>query len=166
MELVTLPQVTEHCKADSDDADLLTTLANGAERAFARAVNRNLYPSAAAYAAAVNALPAKMAAAYSQHKTAMDAAAALADENERKVAECIADNALLLAKLDMDYTLGGIVVDAENNEDAIAAILMTVAHYYENRSTVTAGQGSAAVELPLGAQRIADLMFRVSREFI
>lgn len=166
MQIVTIDQVLEHCKADSDDQDLLEIHADAAEHYCQLRANRKFFPTPEALATAIAAIPAAISAASTSYKTAMDAAAALTNEDERDVAECIAKNALVLAKLDADATIGGIVVDENTNSYVRTAILMTAAHFYKNREPVATGQGAAAVEIPLSAERILDLVFRISREFV
>lgn len=157
MDLITIERARAHCRADGFDDEILTVYANAAERACARRANRNVYKDDAARNAALDALPAKMTAAFADYETAMTAAAAIANEDERKLAEYRAQAALDEAKLDHFNTVNSIVV----TDDYIAAVLLTLGHFYRNREEVVAGMGAQAVQLPFGAQAILDLMFKV-----
>lgn len=168
MEIVTIADVLEHCKADSDDQSLLEIHAAAAERACAHRCNRKFFATQNALDTAIAALPAAVSAASTAYKTAMGAAAALEEgSDERNFAECAAKNNRTLALLEADAVLGGIVVDKTGKyAHVFTAILITAAHFYKNREPVSTGQGAAAVEIPLSAERICDLAFRISREFV
>lgn len=51
----------------------------------------------------------------------------------------------------------GLVID----DDIVAALLLITAHLYQNRQEVIAQTGAAAVQLPMGAQRILETKMAV-----
>lgn len=156
MNLITIEQAMAHCKADPADEALVAVYASAAEKLCAKSANRNLYKDQTEFDAAVAALPAKMTTVYANHSSAILAAGAL-DTDNKATATFIADEALQIAELDMEYTVGGMVA----GDDVIAAVLLTTGHFYRNREEVTTGQGAAAVQLPMGADAIMARYFKV-----
>ena len=78
MNLITLDEARDHCKAEGDDDDLLVVYCNAAESLCARLANRSLFVNTAALNAAVATVGTRMAAAY----TAYDAAILSADTQD------------------------------------------------------------------------------------
>lgn len=146
MNIITIEQARAHCKTDAQDDEVLTLCANAAERACANLANRGLFVDQAALDTAINGLSATMSAAFTAHANAMEAAASL-PEDDRDLAERIAEQRLRNAQLAAGNAIHGIVAD----DDIIAAILLTTGHFYRNREEV----GTAKFEqLPMGAERI------------
>lgn len=163
MKLITLEQARTHVNADSgDESDdaLLTTYCNGAEAACARLANRNLYATATELQAAVSGVPAMMEAAYVAYDAAVAVAESQTDARMKAFHMAAAQTALNTATNNADAIINGLALDvaAVNGQpvgdDIILAVLMTVGHSYRNRESVVAGQGAAAVEVPLSAQAI------------
>lgn len=151
MNLITLAQACNQCKVDEGDDDAQVILyADAAEAAIAAACNRNLYATDGALAAAVANIPGAMATAAAAYTAAIEAADLL-EEPAKGVATRLADHALAKATIAQENVMWGIVA----GKDLVAAVLLTLGHLYDNRKGVVSGQGSTAVELPLGAEHLA-----------
>lgn len=150
MQLITIEQARDHCKADTDEDDLLTLYVNAAEAACARLANRGLYKDGPALETAQGSIGTKMTDAYLAYDQAVAAAEASDDDRVRGFMLATAQAALDAATLACDNAARGIVV----TDDIIGAVLLTTDHFYTNRSNVVTGQGAAAVEVPMSAQNI------------
>jgi len=161
MQLITIDQARDHVKASGDDDELLTLYCNAAEAACARIANRQLYKSTADLTAAVASIPTKLAAAFATFDANIVTYTALTD-TRAGVILTMAANRQLAATLDaLDGIANGLALDAATTptgapaaDDIIAAVLLTVGHYYRNRESVVTGTGAAAVEVPHAAESI------------
>lgn len=154
MQLITIEQARDHVKGEGDDDDIIRTYASAAEAACARLANRALFATTAALNAAVAGVPAAMQAAYDAYDTAIAAAAAADDDRVACMLSAQAQAALDAVTNRCDAITHGLALDAAGNEDIVAAILLTLGHYYRNRESVVTGQGAAAVEVPMAATHI------------
>lgn len=150
MQFLTIEQVRDHCKADSDDDALLTVYAEAAEEACVQMLNRAVFVDGTAMATALAALPAAIATAYDNYDAAILAADAIEREEESALAKDVALVALNSALLDHYRTRKGIII----TKAISAAMLLTAGHLYRNREAVVAGQSAGAAELPLGVQNL------------
>ena len=163
MRLITLGQAREHVKSDGDDDALLTTLCNSAEAACARLANRGLFATTSELTAAIATIPTVMAAAYATYDAALIVAQGETDPRMVAIRTASAQKTLDNATLRCDAIRNGLALDAADaaglpsGDDVIAAILLTVGHFYRNREGVVTGQGAAAVEVPMSARHIMDL---------
>ena len=149
MKFITIEQAREHCKTDGVDDEMLTIYANAAEKACAQLANRDLFLDQAELDAAIAGVPASMAAAFTAYNDAINAAGSL-DADNKAYAEQQASSVLLQARVRANNIINGIPV----NDDIIAAILLTTAHFYRNREEVVAGAQANVNQLPMGAERI------------
>lgn len=152
MKLITLDQARDHCKADGDDDDMIEIYADAAESACAQIANRNLYLDEAELAAAIAAVPTAMTTAYVDYDAAVVIATNYDDDRISTMMLANAQAALNLSTIDAERTLHGI--SAEKFPDIIAAVLMTVGHFYRNRENVVGGQGASAIEVPMSARDV------------
>lgn len=150
MQFLTIDQMRDHCKADSDDDALLETYADAAEEACVQLLNRAVFASGTEMATALAALPAAIATAYTNYDAAILAAEAIEREEEIALAKDAALITLNAALLDHYRTRKGIII----TKAIKAAMLLMAGHLYRNREAVTAGQSAGAVELPLGVQNL------------
>ena len=158
MKLITLDQARDHCKADGDDDDLIATYANAAEAACARRANRAIFATTAELTTARDAAKAALIAAYTQYDTNSAAAIASDDNRVSGMLTSFAEATLRNATVRADNVFYGIAMDTDEDTsaDIIAAVLLTLGHFYVNRSGVITGQGAAAVEVPDAANTIMD----------
>lgn len=154
MELLTIDQLRNHCKADGDDDDVLLVYGNGAEAACARLANRHIYPDQATLDAAKVAAVAAHTAGWATYDAAVLAANGVADARVKTVMIENARYALQRTANEMELTLAGIVANDEVNPDILAAVQLIAGHWYVNREEVITGQGAAAVSVPMAAQNI------------
>lgn len=152
LNFLTLDEARTHCKADGEDDDLIALYAEAAEQDAVSSLNRELFKSADDLQAAIAALPAAMATARQDRDTALAAADELADPCERAEERGYALSAYQDHRFRWSQIRNGIVIDAMLK----GAMLMTTAHSYQNRANVVAGQGAAAVQVPMNAQWIYD----------
>jgi hypothetical protein len=157
MRLITIEQARDHVRADGDDDELLTTYCDSAETVCAKIANRSLFATAAELAAAVAAIPDQMIQAYAAYDAAVVDANAQDDDRIKGMKLGLAQVALDKATIKADADAHGLTLDAVENKDIISAILLTVGHLYRNRENVSAGQGAAAVEVPMTAQNIMEM---------
>lgn len=157
MQLITIQQARDHCKADGDDDDMLRLYADAAEAECARLANRALYATTAALNAAVAGVPAKMTAAYAAYDAAIAVATASDDDRVGCMLAAQAQSALNATTVECEAILHGLALDVPENKNIIAAVLLCLGHYYATRPAVITGQGAAAVEVPRGTADIMQL---------
>lgn len=157
MQLITIEQARDHCKAEGDDDDLIRVYADAAEAECSRLANRALFPTTAALNAAVAGVPAKMTAAYAAYDSAMETAAASDDDRVACMLSAQADAALTAVTVECEAITHGLALDVPANKNVIAAVLLCLGHYYATRPAVITGQGAAAVEVPRGTSDIMQL---------
>lgn len=157
MRLITIEQARDHVRSDGDDDELLTTYCDSAEAVCAKIANRSLYATAAELAAAVAAIPDQMVQAYAIYDAAVVDANAQDDDRIKGMKLGLAQVALDKATIKADADIHGLTLDDPANADIVSAVLLTVGHFYRNRENVSAGQGAAAVEVPMTAQNIMEL---------
>jgi Phage QLRG family, putative DNA packaging. len=150
LEFITLDEARTHCRADGEDDDLISLYAEAAEKDAQVSLNRAVFKSADDLATAIAALPATMAAARQARDDALAAADEISDMCDRLEARAVAETTYRGQQFLWSQIRNGIVIDAMIK----GAILMTTAHYYQNRANVVAGQGAAAVQVPLNAEWI------------
>lgn len=150
LELITLDEARIHCKADGEDDDILLLYAEAAEKDAEVSLNRAVFKDQASMDAAIAAIPAAMVSA----RQARDAALAAAQEIENYEDRCDAVKYAISVYDDkrrgFSNTYNAVLIDAHIR----GAILLTVGHSYQNRSSVVTGQGAAAVEVPSTAREI------------
>lgn len=151
MPLVTLFQAKDHCHSDDNDDAAVQRCVNAAEALVARMANRNFYASQDDLDDALAGISASMTAANAAYLAAMDAASGL-DTLDRLWAEDVARKNLRDATTAASMAINGLIV----SDDIIAAILLVTGHLYANREEVLAGANAAAVQIPMGAQRIIE----------
>ena len=136
--------VRQHLKADGDDDELITMYMASALSICEGFCNRRFFASDAAMDAAVTQAADDYQAALTAHDAAVEAAGddcvLLGSANDRWITAVGAYRAVM----------NGMVADAT----VIAAQLQLTGHLYKNRQEVIAGQGAAAVQVPVSAQRI------------
>lgn len=150
LEFLTLDEARLHCKADGEDDDLILSYAEAAEVDAVLSVNRVVFKDQPAMDAAISELPALMAAARQARDDALAAAEEIEDAWDRAESLSLAQQAYRSEQFRWAQIRNGIVI----NENLKGAMLMTVAHRYQNRANVVAGQGAAAVQVPLNAEWI------------
>lgn len=165
MKIVTIEQVRAHVKADDDDDAQLTVYANAAEAACERLANRAIFKTTAELVVAKALVPATMTTAYTTYDAAVLAADGQDDDRIILMMKAQAQNALDAATLRADWTMNGLALDDADikGDDIVVAVLMTAAHYYDNRKNVITGQGAAAVELPGSASAIMGMYRWIGR---
>lgn len=162
MRLITLEDARMHVKADGDDDELLTLYCNAAEAACARLANRSLFATTADLTNAIATIGTRMAAAYTAYDAAISTAEAADDDRVSAMLKAVAQTQLDTVTQRCESDSHGLALDVAadaaglpGNDAIVAAILLTVGHYYKTRVAVITGQGAAAVEVPQGA---ADIM--------
>lgn len=169
MQIVTLELLSQHCRTDGDDNELLAIYGNAAESAVMRAANRNFYLTTASMDAAVAGIEETLAEAYRKYDLAIEATKGIQSWSRRGAAIDRAETILRRVTLSQDMILHGLVLDLPPNWqteslatlsgagfDVVAAILLTAGHLYRNRENVVAGQGSAAVQVPQTAASLIE----------
>lgn len=152
LELITIDEARTHCRADGEDDDILLQYAEDAEQDAVVSLNRAVFKDQAAMDAAIAALPAAMVSARQARDAALEAAAEIEDPEDRCFAENAAQKRYADARRKMIGVSEGVLLDAHIK----GAILLTVGHRYQNRSSVVTGQGAAAVQVPDTAAAIYD----------
>lgn len=151
MEIITIDQARDHCKADSADDNMLTIYGNAAEQAIGRLVNRGVYPTAEARSADITAKSAELVAAFTAYDTAVEAADAVDDDRVREMMLASAEAELSRAKSEAGNAIHGIVA----NDDLKGAIFLVLGHLWANRETTVVGPSLNAVAVPFGAENLA-----------
>ncbi|QYW02481.1 head-tail joining protein [Stenotrophomonas phage Silvanus] len=150
LKFLTLDEARTHCRADGEDDDLIELYAEAAEQDAEVSLNRALFGADSELQDAIAALPAAMAVARTERDAALAAADEISDLCDRAEARGLALSAYQDQRFRWSQIRNGIVVDAMLK----GAMLMTTAHSYQNRANVVAGQGAAAVQVPLNAEWI------------
>lgn len=150
LQYLTLDEARTHCKADGEDDDLILLYAEAAERDGVVSLNRAVFKTEPELAAAIADLPTVMAAARQERDDALAAADEITDACDRQESRNLALQTYDNQRFVWSGIRNGIVIDAHLK----GAMLMTTAHYYQNKASVVAGQGAAAVQVPLNAEWI------------
>lgn len=145
MPIIDLPTAKHHLRLELDypDEQVLGSL-EGAEGRAAQFLNRAIFASEATQATAVALVPAKLQAASEAYLAARGVAAA-ADASVRDVLSDQAERSFCEARNAARETLAGIVINA----DIRSAVLLLLAHLYDNRAAVASG---ATVVVPMAAE--------------
>lgn len=143
--MIELALAREHLKADAEDIEdaLIQQYIDSAVSICEGYCNRKFYEDAAEQVIDFDAAVAELKLA----KDDYDADVATTEDPDVIVMYA---NRLTRARGDCLRRTNGIVID----NTITAAILMTVGHLYRNRQDVVAGQAAAAVQMPVGAQRV------------
>lgn len=151
MKIVTIEQVRDHARADGDDDPQLELYATAAERMFERLAHRAIFVDSTQMAAAQANVEATVAAAWDAYELSHAAVMSL-PAGERRDDMLARARASLRRVLDEQEAIThGMVA----SEDVQVAICILAAHLYRNREEVVAGQGAAAVQVPMAAERVA-----------
>lgn len=145
MPIIDLPAARHHLRLEPDypEEQVLGSLEAAAGRA-AQFLNRAIFATEADQATAMAQVPGKLQAASDAYDTAR-ATAAVASAAVRDLLLDQAERSFCEARTAARETLAGIVATPEIR----SAILLLLAHYFENRAAVAAG---ASVVVPMGAE--------------
>lgn len=148
MRFLTLQQAALHCKADSNDTEMLAIYLEAAESECEKLANRKIYNDETERTTAIVTIPATILAAKAAYDAAILSADALADDDSKTFALKIAKTNYDRVKFAQIEMIDSILIC----DNILSAILLLTGHWYRNREEVIVGQSVA--EIPSGVQNI------------